>query len=493
MSRKITFLILVFFISSVVSAEQLYSRLLFVGDILLSRNVTKEIDQKKESPWQKIKYFFQPADYIVGNLEGAVGSSSECAKNRDPNLCFFIEKNRLNLLKEIGFHALSIENNHSEDLGSAGKKASKKQLDNLDIDALTFEDSPWFIKVNNMTIAMVAYSSIANGQSISSFAPNLKLAQKIRLAKQLSNVVVVYIHWGNELQDWPSKNQRQFAKWLVSQGADLIVGHHPHVIQAAECIDSKPVIFSLGNHVFDQKYPLTKIGQMLVCTPSVANFKCEFKKTFIGKASAFPEIITEDASSQNFWRSCGVTPHAMMTLSQYAISPELKDRAVSAKTMKIEIQSRELKNKTTSTRASSPQHNANLALSAHSLLWLTAVKLKGPNDAPLLLTLQTQFSPIDKEKSPRPYVYDIGPHGLIAKWRGSALAWPLLDITVVHDKGFDYLCALHRGDSFLMLDPNNKQTRIQAYRWNGFGFSASAVPAVKKQCEDYYREMGTIG
>src|ERR1035441_7617561 len=81
---------------------------------------------------------------------------------------------------------------------------------------------------------------------------------------------------------------------------------------------------------------------------------------------------------------------------------------------------------------------------------------------PLLLSLERHLSSIDNEVGLRPYVYAIGPHGLIARWRGSALAWPLIDAVESKD---GVLCALHQGDSFLLPDHATTTTRIAAYRW----------------------------
>jgi poly-gamma-glutamate synthesis protein (capsule biosynthesis protein) len=75
----------------------------------------------------------------------------------------------------------------------------------------------------------------------------------MRLARSLAELVVVYIHWGSELLDWPNTGQREAAGWLIQNGADVIVGHHPHVVQTPECVRGRPVFFSLGNHVFDQR------------------------------------------------------------------------------------------------------------------------------------------------------------------------------------------------------------------------------------------------
>jgi poly-gamma-glutamate synthesis protein (capsule biosynthesis protein) len=78
---------------------------------------------------------------------------------------------------------------------------------------------------------------------------------------------------------------------------------------------------------------------------------------------------------------------------------------------------------------------------------------------------------MDGEVALRPHVYDVDDRGLVARWRGTALAWPLLDAIVDADGN---LCALHRGDSFIQPDPHVTTTRTMRYRWNGFGFSAAA-------------------
>jgi hypothetical protein len=85
------------------------------------------------------------------------------------------------------------------------------------------------------------------------------------LLQQRASLVFVSIHWGNELMEWPSDLQRREATWLIGQGADLILGHHPHVIQRPECVSGRPVFFSLGNHLFDQASPKTKEGIIADC------------------------------------------------------------------------------------------------------------------------------------------------------------------------------------------------------------------------------------
>src|ERR1700689_3414779 len=128
---------------------------------------------------------------------------------------------------------------------------------------------------------------------------SVALDQKIRLARALANLVVVSIHWGDELMDWPSEIQRQDAAWLIARGADLIIGAHPHVVQKPECVLGRPVFFSLGNHVFDQKYPATKQGLIADCRIGRNSLRCSGIRTETPIASSFPESAKTEESSQN--------------------------------------------------------------------------------------------------------------------------------------------------------------------------------------------------
>jgi poly-gamma-glutamate synthesis protein (capsule biosynthesis protein) len=101
-----------------------------------------------------------------------------------------------------------------------------------------------------------------------------------------------------------------------------------------------------------------------------------------------------------------------------------------------------------------------------------------------LLALERHPSPMDGEIAVRPYVYGVSDHGLVARWRGTALAWPLLDVVVGAHGG---LCALHRGDSFIRPDPSNMSRRTMRYRWNGFGFSAADAGPEDSACAASFR------
>lgn len=447
--------------------------IVFVGDILLARAVDREIQARKTSPWVNITGGLQAATHLIGNFEGAVGTADQCENTSNHSACFAVKQEHLPFIAQAGFTALGIENNHSADLGAGGKRASQETLAQHGVRTLTFKESPWFFTLGQNVVGVIAYNEIAAGESEVVLIPDVSLRQKIKLARQLANMVVVYVHWGNELQDWPSEQQRKHARWLVAQGADMVVGHHPHVLQGQECIDGHPVVYSLGNHVFDQKYPMTKTGHALKCTFESANPSCGFLQTVTPAHTSFPASILEDAAADKFWKSCPPRMRPFPILAGTTIRPQSGVPISSLENAKLEFRNAK----------------SEFSLPAPGLLHITPVQFGPKEQDKLLLTIEMRYSPLDKATAPRPYVYSIGNRGLNAKWRGSALAWPLLDITVLREDGIDYLCALHRGDSFLVPDPETPVRRVLVYRWNNFGFSAFDSKRLNADCEYSFRSF----
>ena len=170
-----------------------------------------------------------------------------------------------------------------------------------------------------MTMATIAVTleRAADGQVQA--IPSVELAQKLRLARTLANVVVVSIHWGNELQDWPSAAQRSAAEWLVDHGADLVVGHHPHVVQRPDCVHGRPVFFSLGNHVFDQKYPETKEGLIADCTIRNRRMRCGGIRTHARRGSAVP--VVTNLMDDTTLAACTVDVAPTLTFAGFELRP----------------------------------------------------------------------------------------------------------------------------------------------------------------------------
>ena len=293
-------------------------RLLFTGDILLSRQVKVEIDRTGGSPWDSVASLFAKADWVAGNFEGAIGADTECVAQHS-TLCFAAPDNAPALLERAGLHAVSLENNHAGDVGAKGRTRTRDALRSAGILGLDFAHSPAFVRLGNETMAMITVSVERSADGQVQTIPSVDLAQKLRLARMLANLVVVSIHWGNELQDWPSAEQQTAAEWLVDHGADLVVGHHPHVVQRPDCIHGRPVFFSLGNHVFDQKYPETKDGLIADCTIRDRRLRCGGIRTHARRGSAVP--VVAGTATDTPLSGCTVRLGPALTVSGFELRP----------------------------------------------------------------------------------------------------------------------------------------------------------------------------
>ena len=423
-------------------------RLLFAGDVLLSRQVEVEIGRTGRFPWEMLAGTFGKADLVVGNLEGAVGSAAGCPPSVP---CFAIDPSRVGLLARAPFHALSVENNHAGDLGEAGRAATREALRDAGLRPVSFDGGPSFFRVRGVTVALVALNLVPGrgGKAVS--VPSPEVRRQLRLARNLAEVVVVSVHWGEELLDWPSGRQREAARWFVENGATIVVGHHPHVVQPAECVAGRPVFFSLGNHLFDQKFPETKEGMIADCRLGNGVVSCTAFATRAERGSFRPAPVPGAAPAAAGLEGCVAPFHEPLRIGETLLRP--KD-ATDGSGLVLE-----------------GVREGRVAFRSRPVptLSVEALPTGKEGEPPLLLALERHASPIDGEEGVRPHVYDVGPSGLVARWRGSALAWPLVDATVLPGDP-PLVCALHRADSFLTLDRNAPASRSALYRWNGFGF-----------------------
>jgi poly-gamma-glutamate synthesis protein (capsule biosynthesis protein) len=458
--------LLLLLLPGLAQAEEGY-RLLFTGDILLARETAHEIEAKHgASPWADLAGELH-ADFVMGNLEGAIGPASACQAPAE--LCFADDPKYLALLAQAGFTALGTANNHAGDLGVAGRQRTHQALEAAGIAPIGFDDSPAFLRLGGHTIGIVSLSLVAARDGAVQAVPSWQVAQKLRLARAVSDWVVVFVHWGKELEDWTVPQQKAQAEWLVGQGADLIIGAHPHVVQPPDCVAGKPVFYSLGNHVFDQKYADTKRGLIAECRIAGDRLGCSGLQTETAIGSSFPKPAGPFDSRA--LAGCSVPAGTPLAAGDRVIRVWTEDKQVAEGRVVLE--------------GTSPVSRWRTVPSALVAAQLGTLE---PGKPPMLFTLERHASSMDTEAEPRPYVYEITPHGLVARWRGSALAWPLLDARLIAaEAGGNTLCALHRGDSFIKFDPAHPAApRVLAYRWNGFGFSGIEDAALAGRCRSEF-------
>jgi capsule synthesis protein PGA_cap len=445
-------------------------RMLFTGDILLAREVAREIQARGHvSPWRDMGNMFKHADFVFGNLEGTVGGAGDCREPKE--FCFTVDPRLVPLLKQAGFTAVGTANNHSGDLGAAGRRATREALQAAGMTPIGSEQSPVFFRLGAHTASLVNLSLVSGRDGHVDAIPSWQTAQKLRLARALADWVIVSVHWGQELADWVVPEQEAQAKWLVAHGADIIIGSHPLVVQPPACLDGRPVFYSLGNHVFDQKYAITKHGLIADCRIDDDRLTCRGLATETPPNSSFPRMSAAPGPGNEGLSRCPVAAGHTLVVSGQTLGPWIPGAQVASGNLVLQGVSA----------------GARWRSSARALLTIASGRLAADRP-PLLFTLERHPSPIDDEDGPRPYVYEMTTHGLVARWRGSALAWPLLDATLIADTtGRAYLCALHRGDSFLVLDDTHASpARTQVYAWNGFGFSGVTDRDLTLRCASQF-------
>ncbi len=243
-----------------------------VGDIMLSRRVGRLMaDEGVMYPWEKISGKLQSADLVFGNLESPVSSRGEPLPGK--GIWFRAAPETVKGLKKAGFHVLSVANNHILDFKEPAF------LDTLDLlrqeglhpvgggSNLAEARSPVVVERHGLKIAFLAYSEMADiywsrseprslsaTEKLCGIAPAHKeiILEDIEEAKSKADHVVVSMHWGEEYKDTPTEKQRLLAHDMIDKGADIIIGHHPHVLQGLEVYKNGVIAYSLGNFVFDQ-------------------------------------------------------------------------------------------------------------------------------------------------------------------------------------------------------------------------------------------------
>lgn len=268
-----------------------------VGDMMLDRGTRVKTNEFGVAyPWEKVGRFLRGTHLVVGNLEGTVNERPSLY-TYDPPFQFVFEPF---MIIEMQKHVdlVSLANNHVRDVGLAGEKETRERLDALGVEWFGSWSDPSFVSkyvIGDVHIAFIGYHAFAPDEPA--------LVEAIKRLRGQGDFVVVLPHWGNEYQFTHSVEQRRLAQVMIDAGADLIVGGHPHVVQDREVIDGVPVVYSLGNFVFDQRIPETWTGLSLGVTidaQSVTLYPLP-----IGTKGSQPTPFS-DAFAQKFYS--GLTP-----------------------------------------------------------------------------------------------------------------------------------------------------------------------------------------
>jgi len=256
------------------SAHAQSVKLIFVGDIMLDDGPGMAIAAGRD-PLAPFAALLAEADYRIGNLECPIATVGQPMDSKIHN--FRAHPRVLSVLKGR-FDALAVSNNHSGDYGQAAFLETLDHLKQTGIASfgggrnLTEAHAPLWIEKNGLRIAVLGYNefkprSFEAGPDWPGIAwsEDSHVLADIRAARAAgADVVIPFMHWGWENEPAPDARQRQLARLMIDAGAAAVVGGHPHVTQGSEIYRGKPIIYSLGNFVFDGfDTPEGKLGWLL--------------------------------------------------------------------------------------------------------------------------------------------------------------------------------------------------------------------------------------
>lgn len=237
--------------------------LLAVGDVMLGRGVLDEPD-----PLADVAAWLQTADLVLGNFEGVIPDLD--ASPAPPGYDLRMPPTAAAQLRAAGFDVMGLANNHSLDLGPAGLEHTAAQVTAAGLVVIGAGPDretavqPWLQTINDVQLALLAFNAIPDPVGRDAILPHQAnswtraewdmetAVAAVADARAQANAVIVSIHWGYEYQRRADPAQRRMAEALLAAGADLIIGHHPHVVQETAVQSGRFVAYSLGNFVFDQ-------------------------------------------------------------------------------------------------------------------------------------------------------------------------------------------------------------------------------------------------
>jgi poly-gamma-glutamate capsule biosynthesis protein CapA/YwtB (metallophosphatase superfamily) len=232
--------------------------LVFLGDIMLGRGVA---ESHAGGDWKSALQSLQPitraADLALANLESPIGCDTNIPRD---SRSLVASSEAVAALGSAGIDVLSTANNHAQDAGAEGRRCTIDALAAFGMDAVNSFSHPVEKNIRGVPIVFLALDLVGDSPP----GAGVALERAVRRAKEAGKIVVISLHWGLEYQSGHDRLQEQIAARLVDAGADILWGHHPHVVQEMEWRSGALILYSLGNAVFDQQEPETVRRSALV-------------------------------------------------------------------------------------------------------------------------------------------------------------------------------------------------------------------------------------
>lgn len=294
----------------IINSLPLRTSLVFGGDAMLSRVVGQKMVKYHDFSWpfQKVKEIFSHADLAIINLESPFTLGSKSYLVPTGSFSFNTDPQTAAGLIDAGIDVVDLANNHFANQGQKGMLDTFTLLEQKDIayvgagKDLTVAHQGVILERNGIKFGFLGYGYPEDSSNAGVSRPgianmDLSSAQAdVQRLREQADLVIILIHDGGEYTNIPTSHQKEFARAMIAAGADLVVGHHPHWVQQVEIYQDKPIVYSLGNLVFDQMWSQeTREGALLKVDFSGKQVsRLEFMPVII-KDYGQPEIITDQA------------------------------------------------------------------------------------------------------------------------------------------------------------------------------------------------------
>jgi poly-gamma-glutamate capsule biosynthesis protein CapA/YwtB (metallophosphatase superfamily) len=282
-------------------------KIVAVGDIMFGRSAGKRLSQHAEGysyAFSRVADLLNEGDIVFGNLEAPLTDSTK-SLSREKKIILKAAPEAITGIKTGGFNILSLANNHMMDYYAEGLEDTINILNEHDIlfsgGGKNLEEArkPAIITKKGVSLALLSYSDMvtytyAGNPNISYNAGEDKpglvprdyklIKDDIDSIKGKADLIAISLHWGIEESFKISDDQIEFARQLLDDGADMILGHHPHQFQGIEIYKGKPIFYSMGNFLFDQNDPENMESFII---------KMEYEDLKLKSLSAIPVRIKE--------------------------------------------------------------------------------------------------------------------------------------------------------------------------------------------------------
>ena len=246
----------IFYFTSGDSEHKPLVNFLFFGDLMLDRDIEARIKKNGfgyllDEIAGEEKTFFKGVDYIAANLEGVFADKGNYYLP-EKEIDFSFNPAHLKELSKYNFNFFNLANNHAEDQSRRGFEES---INNLNKNNFLYSGCLGGWKKDCGVKALDKAGKKIAMVGVNYFSSKLKMEDISEAIESMDgefDYIIINIHWGTEYSKKSSDTQKEIAHNFIDKGADLIIGHHPHVVQELEIYKGKQIFYSLGNFIFDQ-------------------------------------------------------------------------------------------------------------------------------------------------------------------------------------------------------------------------------------------------